>query len=315
MHERMLGRTDLTVSAIGLGCNNFGGRMDFAESERVVHAALDAGITLFDTADIYGGRGKSEEFLGRALGSRRGRAVIVTKFGLPMSDDARPRNASYDYVIGAAEASLQRLRTDRIDVYMLHRPDVSTPIEETLRALDRLVHDGKVRFVGCSNMPAWQIVDAAWTAKTAGVPDFVCCEDQYNLLARQVEAELLPALASQGLALLPYFPLASGMLTGKYRQGEPAPPGTRMVNKRYSDRFWTDANLAIVGRLRDFAQRRGRSMVELAFGWLLSHALVAGVIAGASTPEQIQQNVAAAGWQLTPEEMTEIDELTRRKPS
>ena len=169
MRERKLGRTDLIVSAIGLGCNNFGARMDFAASERVVHAALDAGVTLFDTADIYGGRGKSEDYLGRALGSRRGEAVIVTKFGLPMSDAARPRNASYDYVLSAAEASLRRLQTDWIDLYMLHRPDAATPIEETLRALDRLVRDGKVRFVGCSNMPAWQIVDAVWAAKTAGL--------------------------------------------------------------------------------------------------------------------------------------------------
>ena len=315
MLERKLGRTDLTVSAIGLGCNNFGGRMDFAASERVVHAALDAGVTLFDTADIYGGRGKSEEFLGRALVGRRRKAVIVTKFGLPMSDDARLRNASYDYVIGAAEASLRRLRTDWIDVYMLHRPDMTTPIEETLRALDRLVRDGKVRFVGCSNMPAWQVVDAAWTAKTAGLPAFVCCEDQYNLLRRDVEAELLPALAAHGLALLPYFPLASGMLTGKYRPGEPPPQDTRMANKRYADRFLNDANLMIVERLRDFAAQRGRSMVELAFGWLLANPIVGGVIAGATTPEQMQQNVAAAGWQLSTEELTEIDGLTRRKPS
>jgi len=315
MHDRKLGRADLAVSAIGLGCNNFGGRMDFAASERVVHAALDAGVTLFDTADIYGGRGKSEEYLGRALGSRRGEAVIVTKFGLPMSDAARPRNASYDYVLSAAEASLRRLQTDWIDLYMLHRPDAATPIEETLRALDRLVRDGKVRFVGCSNMPAWQIVDAVWTAKTAGLPAFVCCEDQYNLLRQDIEAELLPAIAAHGLSLLPYFPLASGMLTGKYRLDESPPQGSRMANKRYSDRFWTEANIAIVERLRDFAERRGRCLVELAFGWLLSNPLVGGVIAGASTPEQVRQNVAAAGWQLTTAEMTEIDELTRRKPS
>jgi aryl-alcohol dehydrogenase-like predicted oxidoreductase len=315
MRERNLGRTDLTVSAIGLGCNNFGGRMDFAASERVVHAALDAGVTLFDTADIYGGRGKSEEFLGRALVGRRRKAVIVTKFGLPMSDEARPRNASYDYVIAAAEASLRRLETDSIDLYLLHRPDAATPIEETLRALERLVRDGKVRFIGCSNMPAWRIVDAVWTAKAAGLPAFACCEDQYNLLTRQVEAELLPAIAAHGLSLLPYFPLASGMLTGKYRQGQAPPQGTRMANKRYSDRFWSESNLAIVGRLRAFAEQRGRNMVELAFGWLLSNPLVGCVIAGASTPEQVQQNVAAAGWQLTAEEVKEIDELTRCKPA
>ena len=315
MRDRKLGRTDLKVSEIGLGCNNFGVRMDFAASERVVHAALDIGVTLFDTADIYGGRGKSEEFLGRALISRRGEAVIVTKFGLPMSDDARPRNASYDYVISAAEASLRRLQTDWIDLYLLHRPDPATPIEETLRALDRLVHDGKVRFVGCSNMSAWQVVDAAWTANTAGLSPFVCSQDQYNLLARQVETELLPAMSAHGLSLLPYFPLASGMLTGKYRRGEPMPEGTRLSNKRYSDRFLNDENFRIVERLREFADRRGRSMLELAFGWLLSNTLVGGVIAGASTSDQLRQNVSAAGWRLTTAELAEIDELTRRMPS
>jgi aryl-alcohol dehydrogenase-like predicted oxidoreductase len=313
VRERKLGQADLCVSAIGLGCNNFGVRLDFPAAERIVHAALDAGMTVFDTADIYGPRGISEEFLGKALGTRRQEAVIVTKFGLPMDDAAKPRDGSYDYVMKAAEASLRRLKTDWIDIYFLHRPDPATPIEETLSALDMLIRQGKVRYAGCSNMTAQAVSEAQEVSQAKNLHRFVCCEDQYNLLSRQIEKDLLPAMQVSGLALLPYFPLASGMLTGKYKSGAPLPEGTRMSRKRYSDRFLNDENFQIIEALRSFCEQRGHSMLELAFGWLLAKPVVGSVIAGASTPEQLLQNVAATNWQLTASEIVEVDRITSRE--
>jgi aryl-alcohol dehydrogenase-like predicted oxidoreductase len=313
MIERRLGTTEFRVSPVGLGCNNFGGRLDRAASFKVVHAALDAGITLFDTADIYGERGGSETLLGEALGARRKDVVLVTKFGMPMDDEGRLKGGSAHYVATAIEASLKRLKTDWIDLYSLHRPDPKTPIEETLRALDHVITQGKVRHIGCSNMPAAQVVEAQQIASANALHRFVACEDQYNLLSRQIEAELIPAMQSHDLALLPYFPLASGMLTGKYRFGAPIPAGTRLSQGRYSDRFLNDDNFRIVESLRVFCEARGRSLLDLAFGWLLAKPVVGCVIAGASTPEQIRQNVAASTWRLDASEVAEVDRLTRRR--
>jgi aryl-alcohol dehydrogenase-like predicted oxidoreductase len=308
---RPFGTTPLRVSAVGLGCNNFGVRLDRAATAAVVHAALDAGITLFDTADIYGNRGTSETLLGEALGARRKDIVLVTKFGLPMDDSGRRQGGSRRYVLEAADASLRRLNTDWIDVYYYHRPDPSTPIGETLGALDELVRAGKVRHIGCSNFSPAQIDAAQEVARRKGLPAFVTAQDQYSLLARGIERDLLPALDRHRLALLAYFPLASGMLSGKYRLGRPLPSGTRLSNPRYSDRVLNDANLRIVERLERFCAARGRTLLQLAFGWLLAKPLVASVIAGASTPEQARQNAAAVGWELTADESAEVDRLTR----
>jgi len=249
---RNLGRSGLRVSLVGLGCNNFGGRIDFEASKQVVHKALDAGITLFDTADAYGERGGSEEALGRILGDRRKDIVLATKFGLPMDDAETLSGASRHYIMTAVEASLRRLKTDWIDLYQQHRPDPRTPIEETLRALDDLVRQGKVRYVGCSNLPAWQVVEAVFTSKHLGLNAYVSCQDEYSLVVREPDKELIPAMQRHGLGLLPYFPLASGLLTGKYRRNAQMPQGARLSKiQRLSDRFLTDANWAKAERLAD----------------------------------------------------------------
>ena len=312
MRERQFGTTDLRVSPLGLGCNNFGGRLDAAAARSIVHAALDAGITVFDTADIYGLRGGSESILGEALGPRRKDVVLVTKFGLPMDDKGQLKGGSARYIATAIEASLKRLKTDWIDLYYLHRPDPTTPIEETLRALDTLIAQGKVRYIGCSNMSASQIVEAQRISQANGLHRFVVYQDQYSLLSRQIEAEIIPAIKAHHLALIPYFPLGSGMLTGKYAFGGSIPAGTRMSYKRYSDRVLNDENFHIVEKVRAFCAQRGRSLLELAFGWLLSKPYVGCVIAGASASEQIYQNVAAIDWRLNAAEMAEVDRLTSR---
>ena len=309
MQQRNLGRSDLRVSVVGLGCNNFGGRIDLDATRRVVHKALDLGVTLFDTADVYGERGGSENFLGQILGPRRKDIVLATKFGLPMDDEGRLKGASRGYVMTAIEASLTRLRTDWIDLYQLHRPDPATPIEETLRALDDLVRQGKVRYVGCSNLPAWQVVEAQWTARRHGLEAFVSSQNEYSLLVRDAERELLPALEAYGLGLLPYFPLASGLLTGKYKRTLPPPEGARLANARYSGRYLSETNWARVEQLEEFCRRRNRTLLELAFGWLLSRPCLASVIAGATRPEQVEANVPAADWVLTPEDVTEVDRI------
>jgi aryl-alcohol dehydrogenase-like predicted oxidoreductase len=308
---RNLGRSGLRVSAIGLGCNNFGGRIDLEASRKVVHKALDLGITFFDTADTYGGRGGSETCLGRILGERRKEIVLASKFGLPMDDSGTLKGGSRHYIMRAVEASLRRLDTDWIDLYQLHQPDPLTPIEETLRALDDLVRAGKVRYIGCSNLPGWQVVEADWTSRAGGLNAFISCQDEYSLLVRHIEAELVPAIRRYGLGLLPYFPLASGLLSGKYHAGAKLPEGTRLANtERLRDRFLTDANWPRVEKLEAFAAARGKSLLELAFSWLLARPAVASVIAGATSPEQVAQNAAAGGWALTTEELAEIDRLT-----
>jgi len=310
---RNLGQSGLLVSAIGLGCNNFGGRIDLEATRAVVFKALDAGITLFDTADVYGDRGGSETCLGQVLGDARKGIVLASKFGMAMDDAGVMKGGSRRYIMAAVEASLRRLRTDWLDLLQLHQPDPRTPIEETLRALDDLVRAGKVRYIGCSNLKAWQVVEAQWTARQAGLNAFVSCQDEYSLLVRDVvEPELLPAMQAYGLGLLPYFPLASGLLTGKFARGAPVVAGTRLANTaRLADRFMTEANWPIVERLQEFATTRGHTLLELAFSWLLARKPVASVIAGATKPEQITQNVKAGEWQLSLDDLTEIDAMTK----
>jgi aryl-alcohol dehydrogenase-like predicted oxidoreductase len=313
MKLHTLGHSGLRVSLVGLGCNNFGSRVDLDAARRVVHKALDLGITLFDTADAYGNRGGSETILGQILGDRRKDVILATKFGLPMDDAGTTKGASRRYVLAAAEASLRRLRTDWIDLYQLHYPDPSTPIEETLRALDDLIRQGKVRYIGSSNLVAWQVVEAHWIAKQLGINAFISCQNEYSLLMRDVERELLPAMDACRLGLLPYFPLASGLLTGKYKQNAPLPEGTRFTAwKVFADRYLTSANWQIVERLADFCSQRGRALLELAMSWLAAKPVVASVIAGATSPEQVEQNVNAAGWALSTEELAEVDRLTAR---
>ena len=310
MQERNLGKTGLRVSLVGLGCNNFGGRIDLEATRKVVHKALDCGITLFDTADAYGERGGSETLLGEVLRERRKDIVLATKFGLPMDDSGRLQGGSRGYIMRAVEASLKRLKTDWIDLYQLHRPDPNTPIEETLRSLDDLVRAGKVRHIGCSNLPAWRVVEAQWTAKTEHLHAFASCQDEYSLVMREVEADLLPMMQAYGMSLLPYFPLASGLLTGKYEKNAPLPQGARLTNtQRLADRYMTEANWKIVEGLRELCAKRGWSMLDLAFSWLAANPLVASVIAGATKPEQIEQNVKAVELKLTAQDLAEIDAI------
>jgi aryl-alcohol dehydrogenase-like predicted oxidoreductase len=312
MELRNLGQSGLRVSAIGLGCNNFGGRIDMSATRLVVHKALDIGITLFDTADAYGEQSGSETALGELLGANRKRIVLATKFGLPLDEAGVLKGASRRYIISAVEASLVRLKTDWIDLYQLHRPDPLTPIEETVRALDDLVRAGKVRYVGCSNLPAWQVVEALWTAKHAGLSTFISCQDEYSLLSRSgVERQLMPAMQAYGLGLLPYSPLGSGLLSGKYKRNAPMPEGARLTRiQRLADKFLTENNWTRAEKLADFAAARGRTLLELAFSWLLTRPTVASVIAGATKPEQLEQNVKAGDWKLNPAEMAELDSLT-----
>jgi len=308
---RNLGKSGLRVSLIGLGCNNFGMKLDVEGTRKVVHKALDLGITLFDTADVYGNAGGSETCLGQVLGDRRKDIVLATKFANQMGGDETKKGASRRYIVNAVEASLKRLQTDWIDLYQQHIPDPLTPIEETLRALEDLVRSGKVRYIGCSNLKAWQVVDAHWTARTSGLGSFVSIQDEYSLVKREIEQELLPAAEAHGLGLLPYFPLASGLLTGKYQRNAAQPENARLtLVKRLADRYMTEANWAIVEKLQDFCDQRGHSMVELAFSWLAARPQVSSVIAGATTPEQIEQNVTAADWALGAEDLAEIDRIT-----
>lgn len=315
MQLRHLGNSGLQVSVVGLGCNNFG-RIEFEATRATIHRALDSGITLFDTADVYapGKPGSSEEAMGEVLGARRKEIVLATKFGMQMDQAGVKKGGSRRYIMAAVEDSLRRLKTDWIDLYQLHRPDADTPIEETLRALDDLVHQGKVRYIGVSNMPAWQVVEAQWTAQWRGLTHFVSCQDEYSLLARDiVERELSGAAQKYGLGILPFFPLASGALTGKYRRNLARPPGSRLsAQTPLSARFLSEANLEIVEKLVGFSESRGHTVLELAFSWLLARSQVASVIAGATKPEQIEANVKAADWALTPEEIAEVDSITKK---
>jgi aryl-alcohol dehydrogenase-like predicted oxidoreductase len=304
METRKLG--SLEVSLVGLGCNNFGMRIDEERSTAVVHAALDAGITLFDTADIYGGS-LSEEFLGRALGSRRGDVVVATKFGA--MEGAHP-----DVVRKACEASLARLGTDRIDLYQVHRPDDEVPIEDTMGALAELVAAGKVREIGCSNFDGPRTDAAAEAALAKGSPAFISLQNQLSLLDRRQQDDTVASCERHGMGILPYFPLASGMLTGKFRRGEPPPEGTRLsqLPEDRAARVFDDRAFDVVERLTAFAGERDRSLLELAMSWLACLPHMASVIAGATSPEQVRANAGAAGWVLTADEMAEVDALSRR---
>ncbi len=310
MEQRNLGKSGLLVSVVGIGCNNFGGRIDFDASKAVIHKALDLGITLFDTADTYGNRGGSETILGQVLGEERKNIVLATKFGWDMDDAGRMKGASRRYIMSAVQASLKRLKTDYIDLYQLHKPDPRTPIEETLRTLNDLVRMGMVRYIGCSNLPAWQVSDAYWTAKSLGLEGFASCQDEYSLLVRDVERELVPAIERYQMGLLPYFPLASGLLSGKYRKDAPMPEDARLTkNQNLAKGVLTERNWEIVEQLRAFCEARGRTLLELAFSWLAAKPVVSSVIAGATKPEQLEQNVQAVNWKLTPEELAEVGRI------
>ncbi|MGI4788937.1 MAG: aldo/keto reductase [Janthinobacterium lividum] len=303
METRKIGSLDASV--VGLGCNNFGGRIDEEATAKVVDAALEAEVTFFDTADIYGGT-KSEEFLGRVLKGHRDRVVLATKFGAKI-DDARPGGAKPAYIQSAVEDSLRRLQTDRIDLYQIHVPDDKTPIADTLEALNALVVAGKIREIGCSNFSAAQLREAEEAA--LGGARFVSVQNEYSLLKREPESDVLPDCERLGIGFLPYFPLASGLLTGKYRQGRPLPEGTRIqADGRFSE-LLTDQNLALVESLIAFAEKRDHTLLELAFSWLIRQPAVASVIAGATSATQIQSNAAAVNWHLSSDELAEIETL------
>lgn len=314
MTYRPLGSSGLMVSVVGLGCNAFGTRIDEDRTRAVVHAALDAGITLFDTADTYG-RGASEELLGRVLGSRREDVVVATKFGMDMEGANGPdwgARASRRYVRKAVEASLRRLGTDHIDLYQLHQPDLVTPVEETLEALTELVEEGKVRYLGCSNFKAWEVVDAHWAAASAGLRGFVTAQNEYSLYNRAAEEELVPALEHVGMSLLPYFPLAYGLLTGKYRRGEAAPSGSRLAADSQAARL-AGADWDRVEALEAFAADRDLDVVDVAIGGLAAQPAVGSVIAGATRPEQVRRNVEAGLWDPSAEDLVALDEINAER--
>jgi aryl-alcohol dehydrogenase-like predicted oxidoreductase len=318
---RYIGKSGLRVSVLGIGCNNFGGRSDEESSRAVIHAALDIGVNFFDTADVYpvGKSGESEAIMGRALAGKRQDVVIATKFGLPMkrttSGDFGGSDGSRRYVMTALEDSLKRLNTDYIDLYQLHFPDHHTPIEETLRALDDAVRQGKVRYIGISNMPTWQVVDSLHSSERMRVERFISSQNQYSLLSREVEAELMPALRHHGLGLLPFFPLAGGFLTGKYRRNMPLPAGSRLTKtQNLASMFLTDRNYEIAEKLQDFCDGRGITMPQMAFRWLLSHDVIPSVIAGASTPSQVRENAEAVAGKLSEDDLVEIHRIAGNAP-
>lgn len=315
METRKIGSLD--VSIVGLGCNNFGMRIDEDRTKVVVDAAIEAGINFFDTADVYGMRGRSEEFLGKALGSRRDEVLIATKFGSPMADDGQSQGGSGRWIRQAVEDSLRRLGTDRIDLYQLHSPDANTPQEETLAALDELVRAGKLREIGCSNFGSTLIDEAQSVSKDKELARYASVQNNYSLLERGVEKKVLPACERHGMGFLPYFPLASGLLTGKYRSPDDLPEGTRLATMAQAipDRakqVLSDENFAIVGKLRAFAEEKGHTLLELAMSWLASRPVIASVIAGATNADQVKANVASVGWKMTNEEMDQVGELATR---
>jgi aryl-alcohol dehydrogenase-like predicted oxidoreductase len=309
MEKRAIG--SLSVSVVGLGCNNFGIRLDQARTSAVVDAALDAGINFFDTADVYGGT-HSEELLGRALGARRKQVLVASKFGMPV--DEQRQGAHPAYIERAVEDSLRRLGTDYLDLYQLHRPDPSVPLADTLGALDELVRAGKVREIGSSNFSVAQIREAEGISKSSKGARFVSVQNEYSLLQREPEAGVLAETLAHEIGFLPFFPLASGLLTGKYRPDQPNPSGTRLTEpgSRQATRFLTDDKVARAHQLLAFAESRGHTLLELAFSWLRENRAVSSIIAGATSPEQIRQNVAAVGWHLSADELGELDRISPR---
>jgi aryl-alcohol dehydrogenase-like predicted oxidoreductase len=305
MEHRTLGRSGLRVSVAGLGCNNFGMRIDQERATAVVDAAIDAGITFFDTARIYGG-GKSERMLGTALGKRRADVIVATKFGLGRGPD--DLGGSRRHVVSSVETSLRELGSDWIDLLQLHFPDVVTPIEETLDALTDLVHQGKVRYLGCSNFTGWMIADADWTARTGRLERFVSAQNEWSLLKRDLETEVVGACEHFGLGVIPYFPLASGLLTGKVRRGEEPPEGSRLRADHFAH-VLHDENFDRLERLEEWATEHDRTLTEVALSWLASHRVVSSVIAGATSPEQVSTNAAATRTDLTDEEIAEVEAL------
>jgi len=312
MHYRQLGDSGLKVSVVGLGCNNFGRRVDRAGTARVVDAAIDEGINLFDTADVYSD-GESEEFLGAAIKDRRDRVIVATKFRSSMGEGPNDAGGSRGYIYRAIEASLRRLQTDYIDLYQMHSPDRDTPIEETLSTLNDLVREGKVRYLGSSNFAGWQIADADWVARVNHWVPFVSAQNHYSLLERGVERDVIPACERFKLGMLPFFPLASGLLTGKYRRGEAAPEGTRLASNPRADRFLNDTAFDTVEGLERFGQERGVSLLQIAIGGLAAQPQVASVIAGATRAEQVTINAKSGTWVPSAEELAEINRLAPRE--
>ena len=306
MKYRQLGKSGLQVSAVGLGANNFGGRVDAKRTKSVVHAALDSGVNLIDTSNSYGA-GLSEQYLGDALKGRREQAVIATKVSSRVADGPNNSGNSRKHIFDQVDISLRKLRTDYLDLYQIHWWDPDTPLEETLRALDDLVRMGKVRYAGCSNFTAWQVCESYWTARSLGINSFVSVQPRYSMLYRQPEAEMLPLCERYGIGVLPYYPLENGFLTGKYRRNAPAPEGTRLAA---NDRgVFTDRNFDILEKLEDFCAEHGRTILELAFAWLLASLSVSSVIAGATRPEQVEANAASASWELSAEDVTTVNSI------
>jgi aryl-alcohol dehydrogenase-like predicted oxidoreductase len=311
VHFTRLGQSGLSVSTVGLGTNNFGYRLDAEQSKAVIDAAIDEGITLFDTADSYGA---SEEVLGEALKGRRDQVVLATKFGSDLRGANGPdwgARGSRRYIRTAVERSLRRLQTDWIDLYQLHRPDPRTPLEETLAALTELVHEGKVRYIGSSNFAGWQVADAEWIARSSGGERFISVQNRYSLLDRRVEREVARAAEHYGIGILPYFPLESGFLTGKYRRGAEVPEGTRYHAWNMKDQL-SDDRFDVLDKLEAFAAERSVSLLDLAIGGLAAKPAVASVIAGATSAEQVRANVAAGQWRPTAEDLASLDEITQR---
>ena len=313
MEQRNVGKTGLRVGTVGLGCNNFGWLIDEDASRAVIGRALDLGATLFDTAPRYGKEGgESESILGKVLGDRRKDVVIITKFGVPLGAGGPP-NTSRAVVLESAEASLRRLRTDYIDIFMLHWPDPKTPFEETLRALDDLVSAGKVRYIGCSNLAAWQLVESKWISRTERLHGFIVAQNEYSILTRRPDTDLIPALVEYGVGFIPYSPLANGLLTGKYSRRAPPPPDSRLGKNQWKlgDRLLTEEKLSVVEALDELARARGHKLIELATSWLLARPTVCSVIAGATRPEQVEQNLSAGEWRLGTDELAEVDRICR----
>lgn len=308
MQYRILGSTGAKVSVIGLGANNFGGRNDEASSFRVLDQALDLGVNFIDTADYYN-FGESEKVIGKWLKGRRNSVILATKFEMALDDSPHNHGASRYHMFNAVEDSLRRLQTDHIDLYQVHWADPDTPIEETLRGLDDLVKQGKIRYFGSSNFSALMLSEALWTSRYYNLNSFVSEQCYYNLLHRRIELEVAPYCSTNGLSVIPYFPLESGLLTGKYRRNAPIPEGTRMASGDFYQRSLTPENFDIVDKLSAFAEERGHTVGELAIAWLLANPAVCSVIAGASKPEQVVQNVASADWTLTPDDLKAVDEI------